>query len=280
MAILTVSAWLWAVPPLMTLISLAVMQCMLMSSVHAPYGKFVGSPSEGSSLQPKVNRFLFLSASVSPKVGWRLMESPVLLSFLGWHIIYPDRFLSWSQQGLLYTAFLVLFCLHYVNRVVIYPCLIRGGKPMPLSIIFMGACVTSTFGFTLGWTLTCGPEYPSSWLFDPRFFLGVVVYLSGWVINLHSDHCLRNLRSPDDPPGKYKIPQGGLFEYVSGANYFGEIVEWFGWACLLWSSVGWSWAVLTVANLLPRALHTHQYYKSKFGSDYPSARKAVLPFLL
>eukprot|EP00660_Eupelagonema_oceanica_P014850 gene14850-biopygen37094 len=33
--------------------------------------------------------------------------------------------------------------------------------------------------------------------------------------------------SPETVP--YKIPYGGAFEYVSGANFFGEIVEWYGW---------------------------------------------------
>ncbi len=31
------------------------------------------------------------------------------------------------------------------------------------------------------------------------------------------------------------IIQGGMFEYVSGANFFGEILEWTGFAIAAWT---------------------------------------------
>ena len=43
-----------------------------------------------------------------------------------------------------------------------------------------------------------------------------------------SDQLLVNLRKPGETG--YKIPVGGLFDYVTGANFFGEIVEWTGFA--------------------------------------------------
>jgi 3-oxo-5-alpha-steroid 4-dehydrogenase 1 len=48
---------------------------------------------------------------------------------------------------------------------------------------------------------------------------------------------LRNLRKPGDTG--YYIPKGGMFEYVSGANFFGEILEWTGFAIASGSTAGW-----------------------------------------
>uniref|UniRef100_A0A8C1Q737 3-oxo-5-alpha-steroid 4-dehydrogenase C-terminal domain-containing protein n=1 Tax=Cyprinus carpio TaxID=7962 RepID=A0A8C1Q737_CYPCA len=53
------------------------------------------------------------------------------------------------------------------------------------------------------------------------FLLGSCMWLLGCIINIHSNHILRNLRKPGETD--YKIPRGGMFEYVSGANFFGEI---------------------------------------------------------
>ncbi|CAN0015160.1 unnamed protein product, partial [Hapterophycus canaliculatus] len=70
--------------------------------------------------------------------------------------------------------------------------------------------------------------YPprDSWLVDPRFLIGSVMFAAGMGINIHSDGILRRLRAPGETG--YKIPRGGMFEYVSGANFFGECVEWCG----------------------------------------------------
>jgi 3-oxo-5-alpha-steroid 4-dehydrogenase 1 len=49
-----------------------------------------------------------------------------------------------------------------------------------------------------------------------------------------------------------------LFEYISCPNYFGEIVEWLGFAIASGTFSGLVFAISTFSNLFPRAL---EYYK-------------------
>lgn len=98
--------------------------------------------------------------------------------------------------------------------------------------------------------------------------------IPGW-INKQSDRILRKLRSKSK--AEYVIPRGGFFRFVSSPHYFGEIVEWSGWAILTWSMPGLAFAVFTFANLAPRALAHHRWYKSHF-ENYPGKRKALVPF--
>jgi hypothetical protein len=78
---------------------------------------------------------------------------------------------------------------------------------------------------------------------------------------------------------EYVLPTGWLFNYISCPHYFGEIIEWGGWAIITWSLPGFAFFLFTFANLFPRAMSSHQWYKKKF-SDYPSGRKAVIPFVI
>jgi hypothetical protein len=57
------------------------------------------------------------------------------------------------------------------------------------------------------------------------------------------------------------------------------MLQWLGWAVLTWSLAGSSFAVWTVANLLPRSLSNQRWYRETF-EHYPTDRKAVLPFIL
>uniref|UniRef100_A0A0K0CUJ9 S5A_REDUCTASE domain-containing protein n=1 Tax=Angiostrongylus cantonensis TaxID=6313 RepID=A0A0K0CUJ9_ANGCA len=96
-------------------------------------------------------------------------------------------------------------------------------------------------------------------------------------INTTSDRILRSLRRPGETG--YRIPRGGLFEYVSGANFFGEIVEWTGFAVMSQSLPAFAFVFFTVCNLGPRAIHHHQWYLNRFP-NYPKDRKALIPFVL
>ncbi|XP_008933929.1 PREDICTED: 3-oxo-5-alpha-steroid 4-dehydrogenase 1-like, partial [Merops nubicus] len=101
-------------------------------------------------------------------------------------------------------------------------------------------------------------------------------WLIGMAINIHSDYILRNLRKPGETG--YKIPRGGMFEYVSGANFFGEILEWFGFALACCTIESLAFALCTLFILGSRAKQHHQWYLEKF-EDYPKCRKIVIPFV-
>ena len=70
-----------------------------------------------------------------------------------------------------------------------------------------------------------------------------------------------------------------MFKFVSAAIYFGEIVEWFGFAIATWSYAGLVFAVCTAFNLVPRAVQHHEWYKNEFKDEYPRERNAVFPLL-
>lgn len=83
------------------------------------------------------------------------------------------------------------------------------------------------------------------------------IFIVGMAINCHSDSVLRNLRMPGE--NDYKIPKGGAFKWVSGANFFGEIMEWFGYAIFAGSTTAWAFALFTAANTIPRAINHHEF---------------------
>lgn len=49
---------------------------------------------------------------------------------------------------------------------------------MPLSIVAMAFCFNLMNGYIQGRGLyALGPEHPTAWLLDPRFLIGVVLFL-------------------------------------------------------------------------------------------------------
>lgn len=120
--------------------------------------------------------------------------------------------------------------------------------------------------------------YTPEWLSRPCFWLGLAVFVTGFAINLHSDNVIRHLRAPGDT--RHYIPRAGLYRYVSSANYFGELLEWVGFAILTWSAAGAMFAIWTFANLAPRAAKIHNRYTEEFGEEFTSLHlKRIIPFI-
>ncbi|XP_077352336.1 3-oxo-5-alpha-steroid 4-dehydrogenase 2b isoform X2 [Festucalex cinctus] len=167
------------------------------------------------------------------------------------------------------------FCLHYFHRTFIYSLLIRG-QPYPLNVMMGAVMFTSANGFLQGYYLLHCAQL-DEWKTGFCFKIGLLLFYTGMAINTHSDYVLRSLREKGEVI--YKVPKGGLFEYVSAPNYFGEIIEWFGYAIATRGLPSLSFFVFTTCFIGPRAFYHHRFYKGKF-QNYPKSRKALLPFLL
>ena len=139
----------------------------------------------------------------------------------------------------------------------------------------MGMIFNGFNGYIQGrYLFQLSPIYTNDWFLTPMFIAGTLIFMIGFIVNLNSDHILRNLRKPGEVG--YKIPYNGLFRWVSCPNYLGELLEWIGWSILTWSFAGLFFFLWTVANLVPRAYSHHKWYIAKFP-DYPKNRKAIFP---
>ncbi|XP_075907419.1 3-oxo-5-alpha-steroid 4-dehydrogenase 2-like [Nelusetta ayraudi] len=208
------------------------------------------------------------------RLGWFLQELPSFLVPLLLLLLVPR---ADGPDGGYRILLLGAFMFHYFHRSFVFGYLTRG-RPIPLYIVLYAAIFCSFNGFLQGHHLLhCAPQSTPTWLTGPRRAAGFLLFVLGMIINIHSDHILRNLRKPGETV--YRIPQGGMFRFVSGANFFGEIVEWCGFALAAWSLPAFAFAFFTICSIGPRAYHHHRYYQKRF-EDYPSSRKAVIPFIL
>jgi len=212
--------------------------------------------------------------AVNNRLGWVLMESPVFIAMLLlW--AFSDR-----RDDIVRLAFLVIFEIHYFQRSFIFPLLIRGNGRMPLSIILMGV-LFNTLNACMqgGWIFYISPAemYPQSWFCDPRFIAGTLLFFAGLFVNIQSDTIIRHLRKPGDTA--HYLPTGGMFRYVTSANYFGELLEWTGFAILTWSFSGLVFVIWTFANLAPRAARIYDRYTQEFGSQMSPKLKRIIPFV-
>jgi 3-oxo-5-alpha-steroid 4-dehydrogenase 1 len=208
--------------------------------------------------------------TVGEKLGWVIMEAPSPIVFAICFFTGP------SAMTTAPLVFLLLWQAHYLHRAFIYPFGLRGNSQhMPVSVISFGIFFNVMNAYLNGRYISAiSGGYAAAWLTDPRFVIGMALFMAGFAINRYADHILRGLRKPGETD--YKIPHGGCYNWVSCPNYLGEIIIWTGWAIATWSLPGLVFAFWTVANLLPRAKANHAWYRETFD-DYPPQRKALVP---
>lgn len=232
----------------------AALTYLLLSRITAPYGRF--SRAGWGPAMPA-------------RVAWTVFESPAVLVFAavyaaGDHAVRPVPL-----------ALLALWQWHYLDRAFGYPLRMRTtGKRVPVAIVLLALVFNTVNAYVNArWISELG-DYPAAWLRSPPFAVGTALFAAGWFINRFADRTLHRLRSAGQTG--YRIPRGGLYRYLSCPNYFGEVLMWTGWATATWSLAGTAFAVFTAANLVPRAVATHRWYRRNLD-DYPTDRRALIP---
>ena len=106
-----------------------------------------------------------------------------------------------------------------------------------------------------------------------------MIFLFGMVVNIYADRIIRNLRK-DDMDNNYYLPKGWPFTRISSANYFGEILEWLGFAILTWSMSGFVFLLWTCANIIPRSKEVYSRYTQFFGEEFTSLKRyKIFPWI-
>ena len=235
--------------------------------MQAPYGKL----SQGD-----------VGFNFSPKWGWFLMELPASVSFIVFYFAGENCFEAVPL------FFLGIWLIHYGNRGFIFPMLMRVAKgakgSFSVMIVVAGWFVTAMHGYLNAVFISeLSDQFIADWFTTPQFIIGMVIYFMGYLGNLHSDAVIRNLRSKEEVERGdkiYRIPEAGLFKYVTNASYFTEIISFTGFAIATWNLGAVFVLLVTMANLIPRAFQQHKWYLEKFGDEYPKERKVIIPFII
>lgn len=222
--------------------------------------------------------------TINNKLAWFLMEFPIFIAMIIIWLASPHRF------DIVPMTFLLIFEIHYFQRSLIFPWLMKGQSKMPLGIMFMGISFNILNAMMQGYWIffesyksnyqVFGIGYDNlAWLHTPQFIVGTCIFFTGFFINLRSDYIIRHLRK-NDQDTKHYLPSGFMFNYVTCANYFGELAEWLGFAILTWSISGLVFFIWTFANLVPRANSLYKRYQKEFGAEMKAKHlKRIFPFV-
>ena len=238
--------------------ALAVCTFLVLLFRVAPYGRHADTMS---------------GPTLPHRIGWIVMEtvSPLMLVWVVWRTT-AGAITALSAGHL---VLMLAWVGHYVYRAWAYPFLARWkNRRMPVIIMVSAIGFNVVNGSLNGFELALRPPVDMG---STGFMAGAVLFVLGLGLNIHSDALLRALRKPGETG--YRIPEGGVFRWVSCPNYLGEILEWTGFALMAATPAAFSFAVWTAANLIPRALSHHRWYKNRFAM-YPRQRKAVIPLIL
>lgn len=238
-------------------LGLAILNFIVQFIVAIPYGKH--DKGDGSLRVP-----LRLSFAISQ----------ILTGFIVFSVTY---FLQRHYNRPINIVLYCLFTIHYINRAVVDTFAARHSQTKVTVWIPLLATLSTMFYHYINAQFIGEARFCRGYYFDPRFIVGLIIFLTGFILNRVADAQLIVLRT-DYKDRNYQIPMGCSFFLISCPNYLGELIEWFGWIIMTWSLSAIVWFLFVAGTFIPRARHHHIWYQGYFD-DYPSRRKRLVPFI-
>ena len=115
---------------------------------------------------------------------------------------------------------------------------------------------------------------------SPIQFCAMIVFFIAWRRQFQAHKIFAELKHRSHV-NHHSIPHGNWFHYVSCPHYFSEILIYLSLATILGTTHSTGWLVFgwVFINQIIAGLMSHWWYQKTF-INYPTRRKAVIPFLL
>jgi 3-oxo-5-alpha-steroid 4-dehydrogenase 1 len=256
--------------------------CGFFLGLLAPYG------SESTSRQENKLPDWMWGPKINSKLGWYIMEVPALVVAVLTVVCFDlGDYVSAPMHCQLAVG---MFICHYINRGIIYPNKRGNVEAMEsCSTFLLGAFFNAGNAYAL--TRYCTYFGRGSIVLEEasvaRIVVASSVFFAGVAINMTADELLLQFSAvkkleKNKKKQRSMVPGGFfVFNYVTAANYFGELTEWFGFFLLTYPSPSSACFVyMTWCNLAPRAWSRHQRYLRTVPGYKALNRKAIVPFVL
>ncbi|CAI8593858.1 unnamed protein product [Vicia faba] len=227
---------------------------------HMSYSKFWNVNNDNATEKKQ-------QVKLSSRTGMLLLYTPAFLAGAASFWVFPD-------DGFRSTVLQSAVTIHFFKRLfeVLFVHKYSGSMALESAIIITLSYFLSSATMIYAQHLTLNLPEPSINLLYP----GIAMFLVGITGNLYHHYLLSKLRGKGEK--QYKIPKGGLFEFVICPHYLFEIIGFYGFSLISQTLFGFSFAIGTTFYLLGRSYATRRWYLSKF-EDFPKNVKAIIPFI-
>ncbi|XVF42588.1 hypothetical protein PTKIN_Ptkin01aG0376000 [Pterospermum kingtungense] len=253
-------------PPTMFVAATSLVSCtsLAMTGIseirgkNLQYSKFFGVGSQ-TATESKVK--------ISSRPAMVMVYTPAFLAGVSSFVIFPD-------EGLRFLLLKSAISIHFFKRIFesIFVHKYSGEMAVDTMIVVLLSYFTSSVFMVIAQHQAMGLPEPPIDLKSP----GILLFLMGLCGNFYHHYLLSKLRGKGEK--QYKIPKGGLFDFVICPHYMFEALGFWGFAFISQSLYSFSFALGTTLLLMGRSYATRRWYLSKFD-DFPKNVKAMIPFI-